>query len=394
LFYGDKGVMLIDLKTLVLLNSALGLVASIMLTINWSMNQKVKGTREWAVTLWCWSFSMVLLLLRGTWPPLLTVVLSNGLVVIGSLFLLSGLSKYHYRGHIPWWLVLLVSVLMFYGFYYFSEIDVNIRKRILLLTSFSALVKFTALYLLIPTLKRFTAVGIVMAFGFIVHGLFFTYHSYLGAFGPADLANVQLQKTTILLMVEVFLFMLWFTVSATMLTNVVLQTDLKRIAYRDTLTGVLNRRSILEMSELSIEKYENSNFSLLILDLDKFKDINDNFGHAAGDKVLQAFASTVGSELRESDFFGRIGGEEFLISLPQTDLNQAELIADRICKAVNGSTVNCDGKNIEYTVSIGVDSLKTHEKSSLSELIMHADKAMYIAKSTGRNKYMVYQKPD
>ena len=385
--------MSIDLKTLVLLNSALGLVAAVMLTINWSMNQKVKGSREWALTLWCWAISMVLLLMRGQWPDLLTVVLSNGLVVVGSMLLLSGISRYHHSNGLPWWFSVFITLIMCFGFYYYAEIDLNVKKRVLLLTSFSAVVKFTALYYLIPTIKRFTAVGIVMALGFMVHGLFFTYHAYLGMWGPAAYADIQLQQTTTLLMLEVFLFMLWFTVSATMLTNVALQTDLKRIAYRDTLTGVLNRRSVLELSEDSMLKCAGSSFSLLILDLDRFKDINDRFGHAVGDAVLQAFTGTVSDELREVDIFGRTGGEEFLVALPRTDTNQAEMIANRICKAVNHSPIDCEGQKIEYTVSIGIKTINADSDSDLSQVILHADKAMYTAKSTGRNKFTTYQNP-
>ena len=383
--------MLIDLKTLVVLNSALALVSATMLTINWGMNQKVKGTREWAVTMWCWAFSMILLLFRGKWPGLLTVVLSNGLVVVGSLYLLIGLSRYHYSNGLPRWFTVFITLIMCFGFYYYSEIDLDIKKRVLLLTSFSAVVKFTALYFLIPTIKRFNAIGTVMALGFMVHGLFFSYHAYLGAWGPVANADIQLQQTTVLLMVEVFLFMLWFTVSATMLTNVVLQRDLKRIADRDTLTGVLNRRSVLELSEISIDKCEGSFFSLLVLDLDRFKDINDQFGHAAGDTILQSFTATVSAELRELDIFGRIGGEEFLIALPHTDVSQAVLIADRICQAVNGSPVDFVGQKIEYTVSIGIETINVDKNSDLSKVIVHADKAMYMAKSTGRNKVVTYQ---
>ena len=383
--------MLIDLKTLVLLNSALGLVAAVMLTINWWMNQKVKGSKEWALTLWSWAISMLLLLMRGQWPDVLTVLVSNGLVVIGSLFLLSGISRYHSSNGIPTWLQLFIILMMCFGLYYYAEIDLDVRKRVLLLTSFSAVVKFTALYYLIPTIKRFTAVGIVMALGFMVHGLFFTYHAYLGMWGPVAFADTQLQQTTTLLMLEVFLFMLWFTVSATMLTNVALQTDLKRIAYRDTLTGVLNRHSVLELSTDSIEKCIGSCFSLLILDLDRFKDINDRYGHAVGDQVLQSFTDTVSHELREVDIFGRTGGEEFLIALPDTDAKQAEMIADRICKAVKNSSVDCEGQKIEYTVSIGIKTINAERDSDLTQVILHADKAMYAAKSTGRNKFITYQ---
>ena len=108
--------MLIDLKSLVLLNSALSLVSAIMLTINWRMNQTVKGTKQWALTLWCWAISLIMLLFREHWPDI--VILANWFVVVGSLFLLSGISEYHYTKGIPKWISIAISLLMFYGFYY------------------------------------------------------------------------------------------------------------------------------------------------------------------------------------------------------------------------------------------------------------------------------------
>jgi diguanylate cyclase (GGDEF)-like protein len=378
--------MSIDLKTLILLNSVLAIVSAIMLTINWAMNRKVKGTKEWSITLWCWAFSMLLILFRGVWPPIITVVLSNGLVVIGSFYMLLGISRYHHSKAIPRLIEFFITALMFFGFYYYSLIDVNVHNRVLLLTTFSALIKFTALYLLIPTIRNFTAVGIMLAIGFIVHGLFFTYHSFIGAFGPSELANFQLQQTTIQLLIEVFLFMIWFTVSATMLTNVILQKGLKRLAFHDTLTGLLNRRSVIDKSEDFLSNGIGSNFSLLVLDLDNFKIVNDTYGHAIGDKVIQNFAKIVSAELRDLDVFGRIGGEEFLISLPNTNIDQAELIAKRICKAVRNGSINCDGKKVDNTVSIGIDSTVVGNNTNLADLMIKADKAMYKAKENGRNR--------
>jgi len=255
----------IDIPTLILLSAALGMVASVMLTINWAMNRHVAGTKEWSITLWCWALSMLLIMFRGVWSPIITVVISNGFVVIGSFYMLLGISRYHDKKGIPRWFEAVITVLMLFGFYYYSLVDVDEKNRILLLTSFSAIIKFVALYMLIPTLKKFTGVGTLMAIGFIVHGLFFSYHSLLGAFGPADLADVQLQQTTIYLLFEVFLFMLWFTVSATMLTNVALHRGLKKMAYRDSLTGLLNRRSLFERFDGIIGDISVPGFSVLMI---------------------------------------------------------------------------------------------------------------------------------
>jgi len=382
----------IDLPTLIILNGALGIVASIMLTTNWAMNRDVKGTKEWSIALWCWAFSMLLLLARGSWPPFITVVCANGLVVIGSFYMLLGISKYHEKNNFPRWLEAIVTVLMMIGFYYYSMVDIDVQKRVLLLTSFSAIIKFAALYFLIPTIKKFTGVGTLMAIGFIVHGLFFSYHSYLGAFGPEEYAAVQLQQTTIYLLIEVFLFMLWFTVSATMLTNVYLQRGLKRLAYRDTLTGLLNRRSLFESCEQIINNQKILKFSLLMIDLDKFKNINDTYGHAVGDKILIHFVSIASKELGVTDVFGRIGGEEFVIVIPNTNHDESQSIANRICTSIRNSFISHNNEKISYTVSIGIVSISNNSNVNLSEIIHNADKAMYQAKQKGRDRIEVFKK--
>jgi diguanylate cyclase (GGDEF)-like protein len=102
--------------------------------------------------------------------------------------------------------------------------------------------------------------------------------------------------------------------------------------------------------------------------------------------VLKDFATIVSKELRAVDVFGRTGGEEFLISLPNTNSDQAKSIAERISESVRNSFIDCDGKKIRYTVSIGLDSTLVNESTELSHLMINADKAMYQAKKKGRNR--------
>ena len=162
--------------------------------------------------------------------------------------------------------------------------------------------------------------------------------------------------------------------------------QLQHSASRDELTGLYNRRHLLE--SLAQEKSRCDRgaepFSVLILDLDHFKDINDRFGHAAGDEVLRRFADEGRSLLRPSDVFGRFGGEEFLLLCPQTPIEGAQALAERIRQATENLEHECLNRERRLTVSIGATEYRVPEK--LEAVLLRADSALYAAKDAGRNQ--------
>lgn len=167
-----------------------------------------------------------------------------------------------------------------------------------------------------------------------------------------------------------------------------LERELQRLATTDPLTNIANRRSFLEQAEhifKSSQRYQTS-FTMLMLDLDLFKSINDKYGHLGGDKVLARFAQTVGLELRDSDLFGRLGGEEFCVLLQQANREEALTVAERIRECIqNLSFKDPEGEVFSLTVSIGVTT-NIDGDERLAKLLERADKALYQAKNSGRNK--------
>lgn len=167
--------------------------------------------------------------------------------------------------------------------------------------------------------------------------------------------------------------------------------QLEALARTDYLTGVSNRRNFLEQSNAEIQRaLRTGALSLLMLDLDKFKQINDKWGHAAGDEVLKNFASVAKSPLRITDLFARIGGEEFAVLLPNTAINGAKAVAERILEEVRKSSVENTVDPIKYTVSIGVSEFNG-ETDTLAALMQRADAALYRAKESGRNQVQVFE---
>jgi diguanylate cyclase (GGDEF)-like protein len=166
--------------------------------------------------------------------------------------------------------------------------------------------------------------------------------------------------------------------------------DAEKLARIDALTGVFNRRAILELLNTEVERarrYGNA-LTCLMLDLDHFKRFNDEYGHQFGDKVLQRIAGVISEACRTHDHLGRYGGEEFLIILPETRIDGAITFAERVRSVVAETTL--DDIKERITVSIGVAEWCDGENSA-SKLISEADRALLEAKAAGRNRIITSQ---
>lgn len=168
---------------------------------------------------------------------------------------------------------------------------------------------------------------------------------------------------------------------------------LEEMAFIDPLTGAINRRKFEELSnqELIRSIRYRSSLSFLMLDLDYFKNINDTYGHATGDELLKHFVSICKEMVRNLDVVARMGGEEFCIILPETDEEGAYLFAERVRKKVFNSAVTYQNKTIRYSVSIGIAFLNVDEDKDINAILQRADKALYEAKNSGRNRTVIYK---
>ena len=161
-------------------------------------------------------------------------------------------------------------------------------------------------------------------------------------------------------------------------------------AMTDPLTEIANRRRFMALfdKELNRADRNQSDLALLLLDVDHFKKVNDEYGHSVGDLVLKELSRVVQKELRDVDVFGRLGGEEFGVVLPGANLAQAHVVADRLRQLVKAAVVKVDGKYIGVTISIGIIASKG--KSSRDLLMKQADTALYAAKNAGRDAVSSY----
>lgn len=168
--------------------------------------------------------------------------------------------------------------------------------------------------------------------------------------------------------------------------------QLERISRVDGLTGLYNRRYWEEMCTIEFKRAlrTGSPATMMILDIDHFKRINDGFGHPAGDKTIRSLSRIISKAIRETDIAGRYGGEEFTIVLPDTDVKSARIVAERIRKLAEHLPVEWEDKTIKYTVSIGLAEFHSSFGEHVA-WIEKADQGLYEAKESGRNKVIVNQ---
>jgi diguanylate cyclase (GGDEF)-like protein len=174
------------------------------------------------------------------------------------------------------------------------------------------------------------------------------------------------------------------------------ETQLRRMSETDPLTGLHNLRYLDEQLTAELARYHRhgDEFCVVMLDIDYFKSVNDNWGHPAGDRVLKQFAQRLREKTRHTDTLARIGGEEFLILLRNTPLDKAGLVAEGLRKSIESTVFELDNQQSQpLTASIGVCSV-TPTIIDVCELFSRADQAMYQAKSQGRNRVLLFSEPD
>lgn len=161
--------------------------------------------------------------------------------------------------------------------------------------------------------------------------------------------------------------------------------ELEKQANTDPLTGIFNRRKFMQVASHELNRFKRHKhmFAILMLDIDDFKNVNDNFGHDAGDKVIKKVAKLIQEETRDSDCFARWGGEEFIIMLPESDLSGRCILAEKVINLINCYQFDHAER---VTVSIGVTS-SIESDDNIDEIIKRADHALYEAKDSGKNTY-------
>ena len=373
-----------DPRSFIITSAIVGMLCSfIFFVLKRSFPKNIGGIAEWGWGCTAMVAGAFLFSSRDSAPPYLSVVCANTLVIGGILLMHVAVRRFAgLASAYKWWACafLLVPAALIWQ----TVISDNYRSRIELVT-FINMTLFAASAAVILRMKKpgfperftaaiFTATALVSVARFAVA---------VSGHGTSDYRNdnslvqhVYLATFSISLISLSLGFMLMVTKRV--------QERLEYAASHDDLTGIYTRATFFSLLEKEIERSRRHRFpvSVLIMDIDDFKRINDQFGHPTGDEVIRHFARVTSDELRSHDVFCRYGGEEFAVLLPATEPDEASAVAERIRQRF-GSFVS-EGMPAS-TVSIGVGST-CNGQTDLARLIESADQALYIAKNLGKNR--------
>lgn len=330
---------------------------------------------------------LVILVLQAPSPAQLTIVVASALLGAAALVMLQGCREFFgLRPSRSFEYVVYGALLL--GIVYWGYISPNANARIALLSAFLAYVRVVIGWISIrlrpPGRPKYCYQFMAGAalLGAAVHAS----RSVACVVGWEHQASfLEPTPLNIVFLGLGILAMPCLSIGAVMLAHDRMAERMERLANVDGLTGVLVRRAFLVQAEALLQEARNAKLrlSIAILDLDKFKAINDVHGHAGGDQVLAHFAITVSSGLREGDIFGRLGGEEFAVLSLSTGQADTVRLIDQLRVHVAASRLTIPSGEVTYTFSAGVDEY--HEGDTLANMMGRADAALYAAKAMGRN---------
>lgn len=375
----------LDLRSLVIMSGIMGLLLAIMIFfLRLSYPRSIRGLGLWAAAHVWFFLSALLFASRGFLPDLLTIVLAN-------LVLLIGVTSYHagveqFFGRTPrWrrWIVLLA--LLTPPLYWFALVEPNYNARLILVCLVWAGLYLSMAWLIwrqgpetFPT--RFTVMVLLVHVTVLMLRFF---SAWLPLAEEGLLTSTRVQT---LYIGSNAVMLLALGMGLILMAGDRLRAEFEHLASHDALTHVLTRRVFLEHGEQELARCRRHgrSMALLLLGIDHFKAINDTHGHQMGDRVLVDMVERITDLLRRPDQLARFGGEEFVIMLPETSLNEAIPVAERILAQVAELREGLP----PITVSIGVATNRPDE-GAIDTLVARADKALYQAKDEGRNRVEV-----
>lgn len=345
------------------------------------------GMRSWAWACGAQSLAWVLFASRGRIPDFLSIVVANTTFVVAGVIFYRAVAEFSEKPLHGWFPGVLVPI-TFFGFIVLTYGVPNIAARLALVSVCLVIVTFACAKLLLlddqthkPLSHWLTGAGFLLTGVAVIvrAGLLLTSDPALSAqFGRIPIQSLMFSACYVSIILMTFGFVL-------MRIDKV-QAELLKLATFDSLTGCLNRAAVERRlkSEIDSARNRKSSLSIMMVDIDRFKTINDSLGHAAGDAAIRFVSQRLQQQLRGSDVIGRFGGDEFIILLPNISATQALIAADRICASIERSQFDAEQDRGSLTVSIGVAELRKGEDED--SLLRRADDALYRAKGNGRNR--------
>lgn len=384
-------LLMLDVRTLAFTSSVSGFLMAATMAGIYVAGMRSRALVDWAVAGLASGLGYltghILQTVEVPVPGWMAGAFANSLITLGLGMVLVGVQRY--LGARPWLLVVIVaSVATFASMFVFPELRESLRLRIIFLSGLYVVFCAVAGGLLWnarrPGMRRFhRAVASVL----LIYALFLfvrLLHALVSPVLTTSFVQNPMQMSTFLVAM-IFGFCLTMALAVMMFREK--QVELADLAEKDPLTGLNNRHSLDQIAERFVRRSaeQQSDLSLILLDVDHFKRINDEHGHQVGDRVLAEIGRRIRNVLRDSDVAFRVGGEEFLVLLPGANRPQAEQVAERLRSAIEDRLVTDEGNPLSVTASLGVAACLA-EAAAWVDCYRRADQALYQAKEAGRNR--------
>lgn len=357
-----------------------------------SFPEPIKGFKTWGFALLVATFASALLAGRDIIPDVLSVVAGNGLLGLSISLMIAAIAIFFGRP-VPWkgLSACLLFIILGMSYTLASEQDQQMRTMFAsggntVLLSMAAWIAFEGrntrqLRFGVYFTSACAGVTALVSFARLVT-LLTGDEMHAGLLAESPMQRIYLATYS--------LNVLLVSVGFSIMGHEKLVENYQTLASHDELTGLYNRRYFIETAEQEILRAEryHRDVSLILIDIDHFKVINDTYGHQAGDRVIQDIADVMRQTFRKVDLFGRYGGEEFIALLPETQLTDAVYLSERIRTAINQRCVKFESSEITYSASFGVAAGQPGVQ--LGHVVAQADEALYRAKNSGRNRVEVF----
>ena len=378
--------MMLDVGTLFTVTILVMALLGLLLILVWLQNRGMRALAWWGAAYLLGGMSVWLLGARGTTQDLLSIDLANALLFVACGLTWSGARLFDGRGIKP--VAMLIGTFMWVGACqipgFVASMDARVILSSVIISGYTMVIAFEFWRgRAEPLGSRWPAIVVLGA-----HSVLFLLRIPFALANPLDSGGLLWGNGWFAIIVlESLLYAIAFAVIVVAMAKERMELKHKITALSDPLTGIANRRAFFDEALKRLDPANNDArpLAVLLFDLDRFKKINDRFGHGVGDKVLRLFAEKATSNLRQADLVGRLGGEEFAAMLSGIELSTAFMLAEQIRIAFAAAARVIDGHRVAATTSAGI-ALLTAAESDIDSLLARADQALYVAKARGRDR--------
>ena len=375
----------LDIRTLVLIYVGINIGQTVVLAYLWSVQRNYPPAKDWALGSLMFAIGLFLFSLRNLVPAVLSEIVSNIFLLPGLMLFNFGIVKATGRKP-PFKAGMALCVIANATLAWFTLVAPNYPAGVLTQnTVFLIFDLYTAYFCLVARTAKGNHTFRLIGFLFVLLVIACSWRVAGGVFGLTFSSSPALPR--LFWIATSLISFPMITVLLTLHTSQRLQEEIHAQARRDTLTGAYNRRAFTEFAdrEWSRSMRHGSPLSILLVDIDHFKRFNDQHGHQTGDTALVEVSKAAHAALRANDIWCRYGGEEFIALLPDTTLDQALAVADRLRLSVEHTTISSPHGLLNVSVSIGVAERLSHY-ADVSDVLAVSDEALYKAKAAGRNR--------